>query len=354
MNQFLKPKYLDYKNDSFYLEASELIGILNPKAGGSYVKYGKDKACDLDLSEKLYNYSFIDYTKKLISNKKKFELIDMHFNEPHKILKNIKNKLGYLNGNLEILEYHNISDDIKLLPKELRESIKQLINSYNESKNINDYVKLIYYIKNKLYPKWTWKDLKTGELEYYGQNFKISDYNFDIFYIEGIYNGFRISNYIFTKDNNKQDDDIMIWEIDDIIYENKLSYFKLLKKFMVFIKMLYFKRLINETYLRNNVFSLHNDIFNFIEEKGTEYREICLIKNKIDISKNKLKKYNRKLKKYSNDKYMSFIERHEKRITKLNKIYLNKMDKININSKTKYNQMIIGYEKYLEKYVKIQ
>jgi hypothetical protein len=181
--EFIKPKNLDYKNDSLYLDAINLIGISKPDVGGSYLKYGKNKACDMDLSESLMKNSFSDYIKKIISNKKKFELLDAHINEPYRKLQIIKDKLGYMDGNFKNYQKEAINNDVNNLPKELKEPIQKMLNDYQESKDINELIKLRIFVENNIYPKWTMKDLKKGELTYYEQTFKLSDNNFETFYI---------------------------------------------------------------------------------------------------------------------------------------------------------------------------
>jgi hypothetical protein len=75
MSKFIESKNTDYKDDPFYLEAVNLIGFNKPKIGGSYVKYGKDKACDLDMSENMSYKDFNEYLKKIIINIKTFQNI---------------------------------------------------------------------------------------------------------------------------------------------------------------------------------------------------------------------------------------------------------------------------------------
>ena len=133
MNQFINSKNLDYKNDPFYIETANLIGINKPIVVGSYLKYGKNKACDLDMTEKIKKIYFLDYLKKLILNKNKFILLDAHFDEPYNKLKIIKDKLGYLDLNFKINQKENIIQDINLLPKELKEKIDKLLYIYSKS-----------------------------------------------------------------------------------------------------------------------------------------------------------------------------------------------------------------------------
>jgi hypothetical protein len=353
MDQFIKPKNLDYKNDSLYIDAVKLIGIKNPTVGGSYLKYGKNKACDMDLSENIGENSFSDYIKKIISNKKQFELLDAYFDEPHTQLLIIKDKLGYLDGNLKKFQKESIMEDVNKLPKDLKEPIENIIQEYTNSKSINDFIKLKLFIKTNLYPRWTMKDLKRGELTYHGQTFRISDYNFSVFYIEILLLNFRVSNYIIMKESPKDSEKLMIWDIDDIVYDNKLSYFKLLKKFMVLIKWLYFNKLIEDKQLYPLVIEIYNRIFNFVEELGNEYNSNCSIKNKIDLSKVKLIKYTNKLKKHSDKKYQKFIDYHKKTINKYKKIYIEKMDTINDKSKMEYQIITRNFIPYLAKYVRI-
>lgn len=350
---FAKSKNVDYVNDKLYLDAVKLLCFDKPTVVGSFLKYGKNKACDLDMSENLKRETFNDYLKKIILNKKQFILIDAHFNEPYNKLLNIKNKLGYLNGNFKIIDNEDISNDINLLPEELKKSIEELLLNYNNNKTSENYIKIKAFVENKIYPKWTINELNHGELTYYDQIFKINDYNFDNFYIEVMYNDFRLSNYIIFNNINRENGKFKIWDCSGILYDNNLSYFKLLKKFMVSIKWLYYNKLIKEKEIYTKTINLYNTIFNYIDKIGEKYNKQCIIKNKIDVSKVKLLKYNNKKTKYNNNKYDKLINYHTKVINKYNKIYLENMNNINKDSKIFYNKVSSDYSYYLNNYVRI-
>ena len=44
---------IDLSGDELVIKSKNILGVKNPKLVGSYIKYGKDKSCDLDMHEKL-------------------------------------------------------------------------------------------------------------------------------------------------------------------------------------------------------------------------------------------------------------------------------------------------------------
>ena len=40
-------------NDDFIIKTKKILGLKKPTLHGSYIKYGKKKACDLDMSENI-------------------------------------------------------------------------------------------------------------------------------------------------------------------------------------------------------------------------------------------------------------------------------------------------------------
>ena len=338
MNKFIESKNTDYKNDPFYLEVVNLIGFNKPKIGGSYVKYGKDKACDLDMSENMSYEDFNEYLKKIILNKDKFILLNAYFNEPYHKLQKIKDKLGYLDGNFKLINNIPINEDINNLPDELKHTMKETTN----------YFKLKLLIEKNLYPKWSLKKLIKGEIKYYDQLFKISDNNFDFFYIEILYENFRVSNYIIFR--NLPKDNMFHWEINDLFINDELSYFKLLKKLMVFIKISYFNNIIrNEESIRS-----YNTIFEFIENNGILHYSNCIINNYLDNYKRKINKYTKKYQKYPDStKYQKIINYYQNKHDEYYEKYSINVKEINDKSKPVYFQISQLYSIFLSKYVKI-
>jgi hypothetical protein len=353
MNTFTTSKNIDYKNNELYIQAVELIGYKTPKVGGSFVKYGQDKACDLDMSETMDYNDFDSYINKIILNKKKFNLVKMNFDEPYIKLNNIKNKLGYFDGNFKKIQNESIMDDVNELPNELKTNILLNINEYKENKSLNTLIKLKMFIENNLYPLWNFKDIKNRKIKYFEQIFDINKNNFDVFYIEIIYNNFRISNYIIFNKIQKNDSK-MYWNLYDLVFNNEINYFKLLKKIMVFVKWLYFNKLIDDNNLHNQTIFIHNYIFDYINNIGNDYKIICNIKNELDIANIKLIKYQRKLKKHLDKKYQKYINHYQNIIDTNNNIYISKFNIINELSKNEYYNLTKWLVPYLTKYIIIQ
>jgi hypothetical protein len=341
MEKFIKKDIIDYKDDNFYLETNKLFGIEETKIIGSYIKYGKDKVCDLDLNET--NIIDLDklkqYFNKIYENKKKYYILEIYFNEPHKKLFNIYNKLGYLNGIFVRKDYHSIIDDINNLPDELKNNINNLINIYIKSQKIQDYIKIVLYIKKNLYPKWTIKELIKGKKIYYEQEFNINDLNFDYIYFEFLYNNFRVSNYINVKKIHNENNKYLIYELDDIVINDDIFYYKMLKKIMVFIKWLFFKKIFEEDFLYKESITDYNFIYEFIDKIGKKYNKFCILNNKIDKYKIKLNKY---LKKNNKNK----INKYQDKIKIKSEKYNNGIKEINDLSKIEYDKLVNKYIKY--------
>lgn len=351
MSKFIKPKIHNYYDDPFYKEVIEIFGINEPKLKGSYLKYGYEKSCDMDISDSLGNNSFNDYFQKLYNNRKKFTLIKAIIKEPYNKLQIIKDKIGYLDGNFIKHSKGSIINDIEELPDELKKPMKEMVNNYINNQDVNEFIKILLFIKDNIYPSWTLKELLKGEKQYFDQYYKISDLKFKAFYIECLYKNFRISNYIYT---NYEWKPILEYEfpINQIMYDNKISYIKLLKKFTNLVKWLYFEKKIKEESLYKNAINLHNNVLEFIDNISSDYNKYCLMQNEIDLSKNKLEKYINKMEKYKNNKYKKYIDKYKKKIKILEEKYTTYMDELNEMCKDKYLPIHKEYSDYYSEYVK--
>lgn len=354
MSQFIKTtQTISYKDDPYYQQVNELIGIDDPKLSGSYLKYGRDKACDMDLSEPIGDYALSDYFQRLNKNKKKFHLVYAYFNVPYDKLKVIKDKLGYLGGNFKKFQKGSIMDDINNLPTELKNDLTKLSQDYIKTQKIEEFIKIKLYVANHLYPKWTLKQLINGKVTYYDQEFNISSMDPGYFYIEIIYDNVRASNYIVLKKEPETKEEYITISLEDSIYDEHISYYKLLKKILFLFKWLYFNKKITDPQLLKGTIETHNNLFNFIDNLGTEHNQNCYVKNQIDIYKLKLKKYNRKMRKYSNKKYQKYIDTYKKAIEQKIVKYSTKQNQIDQLAKREFDRITLDYQQYLAKYVRI-
>jgi len=207
MKKFTKPTFIDLEKDEYYNEVKNIICFPNYKisAGGTYIKFGKEKSCDLDLYQDILEKNldkFKNYIKNLKKHKNKYHLIRCQIYIPHKILDDIYQNLGYLNGNLKIIEEKNkdeIIPIIKKLPESLIKDIMNLYDNYLSSKDLMDFLKLKIFIRKKIYANWTLDELYDGKKIYYDQELNLEKDNYSVMYIEIIYKRFRTSNMIFFK-----------------------------------------------------------------------------------------------------------------------------------------------------------
>jgi hypothetical protein len=292
MNRFKTIDYSNIKDDGFIIRAKELLGIKTPKASGSYLRYGKEKACDLDLSENL-NISDMEITDTLNSyfNKLKkennFTLIRLSFDIIDESIKKLLDKLGNLNGLLQIENSNINEDDVEDLPKEMMKEIKKLIKEYNEDKTILTYVNLYMYLKKNIQPIFTIKEAINGMKEFNGKKIKLSDYNFSYMYIEVIFDDFRVSNFVYFKKSDKLDSKLWNVELNDILIDSlmnsknkyQISYYKMLKYFFHFLKKGYFSKLFEERYVIDRTINTYNEIYDFREKIGDINNSLCKIEN---------------------------------------------------------------------------
>lgn len=355
MIRFIKPNKINYIEDSFYQEVSSIIGMETPYLKGTYLRYGKNKACDMDITEDRVGFNqekFINYINKLIKNKDKYYLLEVRFNEPYEKLQIIRDKLGYLDGMFIKHSNDSIINDVENLPIELKKEIQVYINEYITNPSIKNFIKIKIFVKDKIYPKWTLKELIKGEKQYYDQQFKIANFNFTTFNIEIIYKNFRASNVINFKKEVMRTDYIKVSLNTIVNCSGDISYIKLLKKFLTFIKWIYFKNKIINKQLFDNTPLLYNELYEYNESFGLEYNKNCKYKNKIDILKLKINKYNKKMEKKSDNKYQKYIDFYKNAINELDNKMNENMKKINEICKEKYEQIIIPYISHLKEYVR--
>lgn len=315
--RFLNTNYTNYKkfktidysklqNDDFINEAKELLEFKESKVSGSYLRYGKEKACDLDLSEQLnINETEISdllktYFKKLKSRENEIVLVRLTFDIIDESIKKLLDNLGNLNGLLQI-ENSDINEDQidQELPKDMKEEITRLIIEYNNKKTILEYVNLYMYLKVHLKPPFTIDEALKGEKVFNGKPIKLSDYNYTYMFIEVIYNNFKMSNFVIFKDQNNTNSSIFKIELDDVLIKSlsdnslnkyQMSYYNLLKSFFHFLKKSYFNKIFDKS-LSEKTIDTYNEIYDFRERVGVMHNNLCKIEGNIltDPNNDKLK-----------------------------------------------------------------
>jgi hypothetical protein len=360
-------------NDDYYTIISNILGMTDKiKAVGSF-KLHKDytKVCDIDLNEAVPfdNETFKSYIVRLKAsfvneknNGTPIHLIKAYFNIPYPPLKTISNKLGYVDGTMKIHQNESILDDVNKLPDELKNDINMMISKYRETKDMNDYINILGYINSKMYALWTLDEMMKGVKIYYDQEININDILSNniqslYFYIEVIYKKFRVSNYITCTGTTGTGTNISNYisaQSDEIMLASKLSYYRLLKKFKVFIKWLTYTYKIKDHYQKEKTMTLYNEIAELIETVSVKYTKYCNIKNKIDI-------INIKIRKYSNMKSQN-KKRHAEKLVRYNNLlsrYNNKYSKGIAKLENKYKQQFLSYIQnnmytdYLKRYFRI-
>jgi hypothetical protein len=324
---------IDITNDQFVIKSKEILGIENPKISGSYLKYGKDKACDLDMKEGVYvnsidnrNNIVKSFIHKLKDNKKDFEVvkIKIYIDDPR--IRKIIDKIGYVNGLLEVKDFD--SNEIKIdqsLSKEIQTKINELINKYDNEPTIDNYVYLNNYLYNINYPEWTFDELIEGKKKINGEFIDLYEYFFNNMYIELIINNFLTSNFIhFTGiGDDSEPETFKQFDLYDMTINDKISYYNLLKKIQHFIKWAYWNKLLKEKDIIRNTIFVYNQIDDFREKIGKINNETCLINTTSILIKDKMEK--NKLKKDYEEKYEEFNllakEKYEK-VAKIYSIYL--------------------------------
>jgi hypothetical protein len=320
---------IDITNDHFVIKSKEILGIEQPKVSGSYLKYGKDKACDLDMKEAIYvnsidnrNNIVQSYINKLKDEKKNFEIvkIKIYIDDPR--IRKIIDKIGYVNGLLEIKDYD--SSEIKIdesLPKEIQKNINELINKYDNEQTIDNYVYLNNYLYDINYPEWTFEELMKGNKKINNESIDLYDSFFTNIYIEIIIDNFLTSNFIhFTGlGDDSEPETFKQFDLYDMTINNKISYYNLLKKIQHFIKWAYWNKLLKEKEIIRNTIFVYNQIDEFREKIGKINNETCLISTKSILENDKTEK--NKLKKEYEIKYEDFNQLSKEKYEKVANIY---------------------------------
>lgn len=341
MNKFktLINKNIDILNDSFIKISKEILSINKPIINGSYIKYGKDKACDLDMYEniKIININNRnDILKilldKLIINEKKIKLVRLCFYFNDDRIKNILNQLGYISGTFQIINcnLNFLIDDT--LPLEIKNKINKLKNKLSIAFNIDNYIKLHNYLCKLNNTSWKLSEFKKGEKNINGIDIKLYETKFNNVYIELIYDNYKITNYItFINDNSNNDirkikTNYYSADFYDLINNKKIFYYIVLKKFQVFLKWGYFNKIFRERDLINMTIDMYNEIYEFRENIGDKYYKLCSIDNQL------------------------VLEKENKDLLK--KKYKKQLKKINKSSKELYDKVNKLYAKYLNSYLR--
>lgn len=351
MKQFLKPTFINLDNDEYYKDVTKVLTIPNIKINtvGTYAKFGKDKACDLDMNQDISRIKleqFQDFIKELKKKKKQYHLITSYFDIPHKLIKEIYDSLGYLNGVLDIINVgikEVILPIISKLPDDISKEVKELYEDYLSKKTLTSYLRLKTFLKKNIYSQWSLQEIIDGKKNYYGQELDLSKDSYSYYYIEIIYKKFRSSNLIFFKSETKREQSIIntAYILEELYVNNEeVDYYVLVKSFLFFIKFLYYNRILKDYKLINNSQRLYEEVYSFRKQLSDSHNKFCNIKNKVDIAKNKLIKYKVKDNKEKITKYNNIIDKYDK-LLEQDQIATNKI------CKDKYIKITSGYEDYL-------
>jgi dihydroorotate dehydrogenase len=307
MSKFKSIKHSYIEKDDFITDAKNLLELKKASIKGSYIRYGKDKSCDLDLNEEL-NLDIEEiktYLNKLKLHEDTFILTKLSFDFYDSSIKNLLKKLGYLTGLLHIKNSNiNKTDIDPEFPEKFKKKIKKLIKIYNKKNDICSYTNLYMYLKNNLYPTFTLEEAVKGEKIFNGKLIKIYNNPLKYMYIEVIYKNYRVSNFInFIK---KVPNNNLIFDVDlnEVLYKNQkkynMSYYKYLKYFFHFLRQSYFKNLFNDYKLKQKVIDTYNNIFDYREKLGEMNNKLCKIENVllINIHKNQKKENKKIIKEY--------------------------------------------------------
>lgn len=364
--EFKKKIQVDLSCDKYYNTISSILAFTNNiKPIGSFALHcDYKKVCDLDLQERIcidnsdFFIKFKSYVEKLKKGLKDNNIyfIKAYFDIPYMPLKTIMDNMGYVDGNLELHMKEFLTDKINKLPDELKNNINILINRYKKTKDINDYLNITKYINSKINIKWTLNELYSGEKTYYDTKIRLDESNFTNFYIEVIYNDFRVSNFIYINSGMKYNVPHQITFADDIMLNDNISYYRLLKKFKVFIKWLVYTNKITDNIMKESTMILYNEISDILETISEDYNKYCILMNKIDIMTIKINKYNKKIKKNNKEaKYHKLHGKYTKKQDKYNMKYHNNIIRLEEKYKDKFLSYIKNdmYTQYLEQYFRI-
>ena len=340
------------KTKDIYVEnINNIIGVKKCLTRGTFIKHGLNKACDIDSNENVSNFDdFINYIKKLSKNKDIILKVS-EFNLKHPLFDSIYAQLGNLDGSFNIISsdnniinnINNISDiDIK----------QTVLNLYNNSNNLENFIKLKTYIYNLITPQWTFKEILMGKKEHYGVIFKLSEKSYTNYYIEVIYmkepyKYMTLSNFIFFK-NVHESSKILKTQLVNII-SNNIDYYKVAKYVAVLLKKLYFSHEIKNYKLKKQFAKIYEDIYNLRYKYGNLNHNNCININKIFIYNLKLLKYKQKNNKKTKDSYVKKINKYTNLVEKYTNIYKNGQNELSSIFKYNYRNWIQRIESFIKK-----
>jgi len=273
--KFKRVNYAERANEPFVIEAKNLLQVKNAKMIGSYARFGREKACDMDLTETLTlsKDNISDVLEKYFNDLKKKDLtiLKISFDIINEDIKKIMDNMGYIDGTLTIRDYNLISTKTSVSDK----NIQKLIETYNKTTLLKDYLKLYKYLSNKLYPSFTIDEaIKETKL-------CIKKCNYTYMHIEVIHQNFRITNTVlFPNFKSIQCDKIKKFDLSDTItYNYEINYYKMIKHFFHWLIKSFFDKLFKEYNLVKNIVCLYNEISDFRESIGEINNNICKLEN---------------------------------------------------------------------------
>jgi hypothetical protein len=345
------------KTKDIYIEdINNIIGVKKCLTRGTFVKHGLEKACDIDSNENVTNFDdFINYIKRLSKNKD-IVLKISEFNLKHPLFDSIYTKLGSLDGSFNIiLPEINTNNDINNDINNISDiNIKQtILNLYNSSNNLENFIKLKEYVYNLITPQWTFDEILIGKKEHHGIIFKLSDKTFTNYYIEVIYlkkpyKYMTLSNFIFFK-NMHEASKILKTELINIINNSNIDYYKVVKYVAVLLKKLFFSHEIKNYKLKKQFAKIYEYIYNLRFKYGNLNHNNCININKVFIYNLKLLKYQKKNNKTNKDTYMKKINKYTKLIEKYKNMYKNGQNELNSIFKYHYRNWIQRFESLIKK-----
>ena len=261
--KFKRVNYTERANEPFVIEAKNLLQVKNAKMIGSYARFGREKACDMDLTETLTisKDNIAEVLEKYFNDLKKKDLtiLKISFDIINEDIKKIMNHMGYIDGTLNVRDYNLISGrdsnlisgrdsnlisgrDSNLNTTKIDDkNIQKLIETYNKSNLLKDYLKLYKYLVDKLHPVFTLDEaIKQTKL-------CIKQCNYTYMHIEVIYQNFRITNTVlFPNFKSVACNKIKKFDLADTITSTyEINYYKMIKHFFHWLIKSFFDKLFN-------------------------------------------------------------------------------------------------------------
>jgi hypothetical protein len=312
---------IDLSSDKFYNKIIKLISNNKFKliTMGSYIKYGKDKACDLDFIRNVYDdkrsvikeyierFTYLNnrYKNKLFITKIKFDIED-------KNIKSIMDTMGYIDIHMNVKNYQlKIPDEV---PTDIKNKVKIFATKYENNKTLESYIELFMYLKSNLSPSWTIDELKEGVKEFHGVNYDIYEMldrgEITSLMTEMIYKKFQVSYKIWFGGKPIMDRNMYPVKLNGIIHGNMIDYYKLLKKLYTFLKWAYYNKM-KDYNMKAMAIKSYNMIYDFRESVGTINSKLCKYSTYQEIVTNpdKIKLINKKV-----DKYYNILNNSSKKI----------------------------------------